>query len=208
MLIFRWSVSTVDKNSPPYHVDNGRAVQRSYYSRRAWRCVGRLFGGTAMAECVNITCTVLVSYHLTRSQLFKHQAEPHKKVSEAGPDAQAPSANSTPASAPLPLHTQTLPAHSHPPEPQSGSSTPSHLTANNPHRIHTPAIPAHLQRSELVFTFSPDMKHLVSPPLDKVPYGTDTWAVHHGKVSVTPLRATFCPGGEGEQAVAGNVWTW
>lgn len=52
------------------------------------------------------------------------------------------------------------------------------------------------------------MKHLVSPPLDKVPYGTDTWAVHHGKASVTPMRATFCPGGEGEATEAGKEWTW
>ncbi|KAF8761881.1 Sure-like protein [Rhizoctonia solani] len=78
----------------------------------------------------------------------------------------------------------------------------------NPHHVHTPSIPPHLQRSELVFTFSPDMQNLVSPPLDKVPHGTDTWAVHNGKASVTPMRAAFCPGGEGEDIAAGTIWKW
>ncbi|KAG9125820.1 hypothetical protein FRC07_006048 [Ceratobasidium sp. 392] len=120
-------------------------------------------------------------------RLFKPQSETRKQMSEAGPDAQAPSVQSTPAQSPAPLQP---------------------IAHNNPHDIHTPAIPSHLKQSQLLFTFSPDMKNLVSPPLDKVPYGTDTWAVHHEKASVTPMRATFCPGGEGEETVAGSVWKW
>ncbi|KAG8679666.1 hypothetical protein FRC09_018814 [Ceratobasidium sp. 395] len=120
-------------------------------------------------------------------RLFKPQTEARKQVSEAGPDAQAPSAQSTPVQPAAPLQP---------------------VANTNPHDILTPAIPSHLHRSQLVFTFSPEMKNLVSPPLDKVPYGTDTWAVHHGKASVTPMRATFCPGGEGEETVAGSTWTW
>lgn len=142
-------------------------------------------------------------------RLFKHQNETNKQFSGAGPDAQAPSVTSTPAQASVPLQTQPLPVHPQPEPPQNGASTPNNLAPNaNPHDIHTPAIPGHLQQSGLVFTFSPEMKHLVSPPLDKVPHGTDTWAVHHGKASVTPMRAAFCPGGEGEETVPGGVWTW
>lgn len=146
------------------------------------------------------------------ARLFKHQNDTHKEMSRAGPDAQAPSVASTPAQPTVPLQSQALnahpqPIHPHTPQPQDATTT-LQPTNTNPHDIHTPAIPSHLQHSQLVFTFSPDMKHLVSPPLDKVPYGTDTWAVHHGMASVTPLRTAFAAGGEGEETVAGGVWKW
>ncbi|KAF8707712.1 Sure-like protein, partial [Rhizoctonia solani] len=134
-------------------------------------------------------------------RLFKLQTEGDKKISRAGPDA-PPSTTTTPAQPNVPLHGQHQ-------EPQSGLLTPNQsVSTPNPHHVHTPSIPPHLQRSELVFTFSPDMQNLVSPPLDKVPHGTDTWAVHNGKASVTPMRAAFCPGGEGEDIAAGTIWKW
>ncbi|CUA73995.1 hypothetical protein RSOLAG22IIIB_01516 [Rhizoctonia solani] len=134
-------------------------------------------------------------------RLFKPQNENGERISRAGPDA-PPSATTTPAQPNVPLHNPLQQGS------QNGSLTPNQSITPNPHRVHTPSIPVHLQRSELVFTFSPEMQNLVSPPLDKVPYGTDTWAVHHGKASVTPMRAAFCPGGEGEETVAGTVWKW
>ncbi|CAE6436985.1 unnamed protein product [Rhizoctonia solani] len=135
-------------------------------------------------------------------RLFKLHNESDKKISRAGPDA-PPSTSTTPAQPNISLHNQ-LQQGSH-----NGSLTPNQsISTPDPHRVHTPSIPVHLQRSELVFTFSPEMQHLVSPPLDKLPYGTDTWAIHHGKASVTPMRAAFCPGGEGEDTVGGTTWKW
>ncbi|KAG8852049.1 hypothetical protein FRB96_008967 [Tulasnella sp. 330] len=44
----------------------------------------------------------------------------------------------------------------------------------------------------LSFHFAPaNMTSLVNPPLDKLPYGSDTWAILNAKASVTPLRAAF-----------------
>src|ERR1700733_12164023 len=43
----------------------------------------------------------------------------------------------------------------------------------------------------LMFHFAPEMGPLVHPPLDSLPFGTDAWAVHHAKASVTPLRTCF-----------------
>jgi hypothetical protein len=42
-----------------------------------------------------------------------------------------------------------------------------------------------------MFHFSPQMDPLVNPPIDSLPFGTDAWAVHHAKASVTPLRTCF-----------------
>jgi len=46
-------------------------------------------------------------------------------------------------------------------------------------------------KGSLLFKWSPDMEGLVSPSLDSLPVGSDTWAIHRGYISVTPLRATF-----------------
>lgn len=39
------------------------------------------------------------------------------------------------------------------------------------------------------------MAPLVHPPIDSLPFGTDAWAVHHAKASVTPLRTSFAEAG-------------
>ena len=37
----------------------------------------------------------------------------------------------------------------------------------------------------------------MNPPIDSLPHGSDAWAVHHAKASVTPLRTSFAePGGD------------
>ncbi|KAG9001927.1 hypothetical protein FRB94_000689 [Tulasnella sp. JGI-2019a] len=44
----------------------------------------------------------------------------------------------------------------------------------------------------LTFHFAPaNMAGLVNPPLDTLPYGSDTWAILNAKASITPLRAAF-----------------
>lgn len=44
---------------------------------------------------------------------------------------------------------------------------------------------------DLFFKFSPEMKGLITPSPSSLPVGSDGWAIHHGMVSVTPLRASF-----------------
>ena len=43
----------------------------------------------------------------------------------------------------------------------------------------------------LLFKWSPKMEGLISPLLDSLPVGSDTWALHKGFICVTPLRASF-----------------
>lgn len=43
----------------------------------------------------------------------------------------------------------------------------------------------------LRFRFAPDIAELVSPAPDVLPVGSDSWALHQGWASVTPLQATF-----------------
>ncbi|KAG8920535.1 hypothetical protein FRC01_000711 [Tulasnella sp. 417] len=45
--------------------------------------------------------------------------------------------------------------------------------------------------SALVFRFAPQIDALVNPPLESLPHGSDGWAMHYRKASVTPLRASF-----------------
>ncbi|KIO25778.1 hypothetical protein M407DRAFT_207567 [Tulasnella calospora MUT 4182] len=45
--------------------------------------------------------------------------------------------------------------------------------------------------SALVFQFAPRIDALVNPPLEMLPHGSDGWAMHYRKASVTPLRASF-----------------
>ncbi|WWC61725.1 5'/3'-nucleotidase SurE [Kwoniella dejecticola CBS 10117] len=68
---------------------------------------------------------------------------------------------------------------------------------------------------QLRFHFAPDMRPLLSPPLDSLPVGSDAWAFAKGYISVTPLRAQFAgliEGGYGfgseekEGKVAGSLW--
>ncbi|KAF8168079.1 survival protein sure-like phosphatase/nucleotidase [Crassisporium funariophilum] len=58
------------------------------------------------------------------------------------------------------------------------------------------------QSSDLLFMWSPEMKGLITPSADSLPVGSDGWALHHGWVSVTPLRASF---GEPEAQEAANA---
>lgn len=44
---------------------------------------------------------------------------------------------------------------------------------------------------QLLFQFSPKIDSLVNPPLDTLAHGTDAWAIHSARASVTPLRAAF-----------------
>jgi len=43
----------------------------------------------------------------------------------------------------------------------------------------------------LTFHFAPEMGPLIRPDVPSLPTGTDTWALHNGYASVTPLRAAF-----------------
>ncbi|GHJ87738.1 hypothetical protein NliqN6_4140 [Naganishia liquefaciens] len=43
----------------------------------------------------------------------------------------------------------------------------------------------------LVFHFAPDMKPLILPEEETLLEGTDSWALHHGYISVTPLQASY-----------------
>ncbi|KAG9054148.1 hypothetical protein FS842_006080 [Serendipita sp. 407] len=47
------------------------------------------------------------------------------------------------------------------------------------------------EEDELVFSFSPEWKGLLSPDKGALPYGTDAWGIHHDMTTVTPLKATF-----------------
>lgn len=50
----------------------------------------------------------------------------------------------------------------------------------------------------LAFKFAPQITSLVNPAINSLPYGSDAWAVHHAKASVTPLRTSFAePGNDG-----------
>jgi tubulin---tyrosine ligase len=43
----------------------------------------------------------------------------------------------------------------------------------------------------LTFSWAPQMEGLVNPALEDIPKGTDGFAIYHGNVSVTPIRASF-----------------
>ncbi|KIM48181.1 hypothetical protein M413DRAFT_223900 [Hebeloma cylindrosporum] len=55
----------------------------------------------------------------------------------------------------------------------------------------TEAVLADEESGDLLFKFAPEMKGLITPSLATLPVGSDGWALHHGWVSVTPLRASF-----------------
>ncbi|KAF9505021.1 hypothetical protein BS47DRAFT_1437345 [Hydnum rufescens UP504] len=92
-------------------------------------------------------------------------ANPRLEASPAGPNALSTTSNRT---------TNT-------------DATSSPTTSSNPADAHIsgPSAPS------LAFRFAPEMGSLVNPPLDSLPFGSDAWAVHHGKASVTPLRTSF-----------------
>lgn len=47
----------------------------------------------------------------------------------------------------------------------------------------------------LLFKFAPQIGPLVNPPFESLPHGSDGWAIHSAKASVTPLRAAFAEPG-------------
>jgi len=65
---------------------------------------------------------------------------------------------------------------------------------------------------DLLFRFAPDMKDLINPPPDSLPVGSDGWAISLGRVSVTPIRASFAEPGVRPSFTAANVeqnvWKW
>ncbi|KXN90003.1 putative tubulin--tyrosine ligase PBY1 [Leucoagaricus sp. SymC.cos] len=51
--------------------------------------------------------------------------------------------------------------------------------------------PSPTEAGNLLFKWAPEMKSLITPTLSDLPVGSDGWAIYHGYVSVTPLRASF-----------------
>lgn len=51
--------------------------------------------------------------------------------------------------------------------------------------------PGEDETGDLLFKWGPEMKGLITPLPDTLPIGSDGWAIYHGMVSVTPLRASF-----------------
>ncbi|KAG8988634.1 hypothetical protein FRB90_002632, partial [Tulasnella sp. 427] len=45
--------------------------------------------------------------------------------------------------------------------------------------------------NNLVFQFAPNLDAIVDPPVESLPHGSDGWAMHFKKASVTPLRGSF-----------------
>ncbi|EJT99793.1 sure-like protein [Dacryopinax primogenitus] len=88
----------------------------------------------------------------------------------------------------------------------SESSSRSITPANQPsHSLPKFETDAETAAHPLTFHFAPDMEPLVRPDVATLPEGTDTWALHRGFASVTPLRAAFAePGAEG-LCLAGEV---
>lgn len=89
-----------------------------------------------------------------------------------------------------------------PKQPRAGPDAPSSSV--------TPEIQEQPTANELNFHFAPPiMGALVNPPIETLEEGTDAWAIHLFKASVTPLRAGYGePGEEGMRLASeaeGNV---
>lgn len=61
--------------------------------------------------------------------------------------------------------------------------------------IHSPppretSLPS-IRSTSTSFRFKPDIGSLVRPDASTLVPGTDIWAIHHGIVSITPLKASF-----------------
>lgn len=130
---------------------------------RIWR---NRYGSVSLLSlwynCVVLCFLFWVSHpYLSRNQLFQH-SKPSVEISPAGPDGHpSPSV-----------------------DPPSGAEP---TLATRPTSVPPPLISA----PSLTFHFAPQMGALVNPPLESLPFGTDAWAVHHAKASVTPLRTSF-----------------
>lgn len=148
----------------------------------------RVWRNSYESVCISqlLSCHILKLGNLP-SQLFQPKA-PQTEPQPAGPDVPP-----SPAS----KYSSVIPPPQSPYAPQK----------------QVPILP--LTSAALTFRFAPQMSGLVNPPIESLPYGTDAWAVHHGKISVTPLRASFAEpekesmsfkGEEGKDA--GKPWKW
>lgn len=68
--------------------------------------------------------------------------------------------------------------------------------------------PPNSTEGELVFKWSPDMKHLINPEESALPPGSDAWALHHKAASVTPLSAGFAEPAQTFGDVGDRQWKW
>ncbi|KAI5453223.1 hypothetical protein NCC49_006248 [Naganishia albida] len=59
--------------------------------------------------------------------------------------------------------------------------------------------------ARLVFHFAPDMKPLILPEAETLLEGTDSWALHHGCISVTPLQASYAEPAEDSMCFGSEV---
>lgn len=104
------------------------------------------------------------------SRRTKGDYVPSSDMSQNKPQISAPTANSKPAGpAALPTPSST-PINPQPPHPSTVSSPNS---------------------GPLRFKFGPSMSHLLHPPVESLPVGSDAWAFAMGYSSVVPLRAEF-----------------
>ena len=51
-----------------------------------------------------------------------------------------------------------------------------------------------IRSTSTAFRFKPDIGSLIAPDASSLIPGTDIWAIHHGIISITPLRSTFAAG--------------
>ncbi|CAE7160714.1 unnamed protein product [Rhizoctonia solani] len=130
-------------------------------------------------------------------RLFHPRKESDTGASRVESEAPSPVTTTAISDQPnIPPHNQLKPG------PEDRISKPNqHISA--PGRIRTSS--THLQQSKIAFTFSYsyDVRNSAHPPLK----GTDLWAINNSIASVTPMRAVFCLGGEGE-ITAGSTWHW
>jgi len=81
-------------------------------------------------------------------------------------------------------------------------------TQNSGSNLHLPSPPpidVNAKPGSLSFYFSPMLQGILHPDMDTLPEGTDAWAIHTGRVSVTPLRAGFAEPGDDSMAFAGEL---
>ncbi|KDQ07683.1 hypothetical protein BOTBODRAFT_38579 [Botryobasidium botryosum FD-172 SS1] len=80
-------------------------------------------------------------------------------------------------------------------------------TQNSGSNLHLPSPPpidVDAKPGSLGFYFSPKLQGVLHPNMDTLPEGTDAWAIHTGRVSVTPLRAGFAEPGDESMAFGGG----
>lgn len=66
---------------------------------------------------------------------------------------------------------------------------PAAVPIHSPPPRETP--PSSIRSTSTAFKFKPDIGALIAPDASTLVPGTDIWAIHHGIVSITPLRSSF-----------------